>query len=96
MSSPEVQEAPDFSQPNPGLSEMIVAANRGDLGGMAEGMRKATEVDRGGVVPFMLAAALVIIAISNLIKSTGTAGAPIIVAIADKMKEEDRRKDGRD
>lgn len=77
----------DFRGEPPRISELIQQATAGDLSGFAGSVEQAMTVSRDDAMIWAVIIALLINAVSNLIRRTGDAARPITEAVAENMRE---------
>lgn len=77
----------DYAKADSPMGELLVMAQEGDIVGLATAARDQTTFERGDPVVFILAIAMLIMALSRLIDRTGVAAKPVIEAAADNMRK---------
>lgn len=78
----------DYTKIDSPMGELLQAAEAGDLVTVAQKAREASQFHREDPVILMIAAAMLITAISGLIRRTGEAAKPIIEAAGEMMTRE--------
>lgn len=81
----------DYTKLDSPMGELLQAVEEGDIVTVAQKAREVTQFHREDPVILMIAAAMLITAISGLIRRTGEAAKPIIEAAGENMKRDPKQ-----